>query len=69
MSGVDLNTIRELLGHSDFRTTQMYAHLSKDHRLRAVNLLNSKIETAFTPEIQTQAIQDAPIVSEPAICN
>ena len=37
MAGVDLNTIRELLGHEDISTTLIYAHLTHDHRKEAVS--------------------------------
>jgi len=36
MKGVDLYTVKELLGHSDIETTQIYAHLSKQHLQSAV---------------------------------
>ena len=39
MGGIDLNTIRELLGHSDFTTTLRYAHLADSHKADAVALL------------------------------
>lgn len=42
MAGVDLYTIKELLGHRDFATTQRYAHLAPEHKAAAVDVLVSK---------------------------
>ena len=39
MNGTALYTVSQLLGHSDARVTQIYAHLAPDHLQEAVNAI------------------------------
>lgn len=40
MAGIDLNTVRELMGHSDIKQTLRYAHLAPEHKAAAVAFLD-----------------------------
>lgn len=39
MKGVNLPTVKNLMGHPDIQTTMIYAHLAPDHLADAVNKL------------------------------
>ena len=51
MAGVDLPTVKELLGHRDISMTMRYTHLSSDHKQAAVGKLEqfaAKVPAIFT---------------------
>ena len=50
MSGADLKTMQELLGHRSITMTLRYAHFSPGHKRRAVERLCSGMDTIWTPE-------------------
>ena len=59
MSGVDLLTIGEILGHRDLRMTKRYAHIAPAHKLAAVALL----ETSFR---EPAHVTKTPVLAESA---
>jgi len=52
--GVDLETVRDLLGHSDIRTTQIYLHSDKRTKKKAVALLDA------APEHDQSPVEESP---------
>ena len=55
MSGVDLVTVKDLLGHASIRMTQRYAHLSPGHRQEAAEALGRRILPALPPASTSQS--------------
>jgi site-specific recombinase XerD len=45
MSGVDLRTVQEILGHASVTKTEKYSLLAPDHRMRAIGILDSACQT------------------------
>jgi integrase len=62
MAGVDLPTVKELLGHKDISMTMRYAHLSNTHKEAAVKKLE-KVPAILTTPSRSQD-QDLPQVLE-----
>ncbi|MBF0483372.1 MAG: site-specific integrase [Candidatus Omnitrophica bacterium] len=60
MAGIDLNTVRELLGHKDIKMTLRYAHLSCYHKTLAVNCLDqlngTKLAQTNAPDALSEMI-------------
>ncbi|MCX5867520.1 MAG: site-specific integrase [Proteobacteria bacterium] len=44
MEGIDLVTVKELLGHRSFNMTLRYSHLSPDHKKSAIERMSAKLE-------------------------
>lgn len=58
MSGVDLKIVWELLGHKSLEMTLRYAHLSPDHKKRAIDVLGKRIDTFGTPGMRSEKVDE-----------
>lgn len=52
MAGVDITTVKELLGHKTLTMTLRYAHLAPAHKMKAVEVLDIKTENTRTTIVQ-----------------
>jgi integrase len=48
MEGIDITTVKELLGHKTLTMTLRYAHLAPSHKVGAVDLLDSILSEKLT---------------------
>jgi integrase len=48
MSGAELNTVREILGHKSMQMTMRYAHLTADHKKQAVELISKRFDSVVS---------------------
>ena len=51
MAGIDLTTVKELLGPKDIKMTLRYSHLAPAHMKKAVNILDSKLKENSTVQL------------------
>ncbi len=56
MVGVDINTVRELLGHKDITATLYYSHLALRHKQHAGDILSKKMDTFGTLEAKSEIV-------------
>ncbi len=53
MAGIDITTVKELLGHKTLTMTLRYSHLSPSHKLRAVDVLDNALNNKSVDQIST----------------
>jgi len=56
MNGVDLSSVRDLMGHKDIMTTMTYAHLAPNHALAAAAKIPSMLKTEPTEPRDAQVL-------------
>ena len=63
MAGVDLPTVKELLGHRNITMTLRYTHLSSDHKRAAVKMLE-KVPSIFTTASASHSTKIAQVIDK-----
>jgi hypothetical protein len=57
MTGVDIRTVQELLGHKTIGMTVRYSHLAPKHTLAAVERLDAPIESPTDTTTDTRVFE------------
>lgn len=52
MAGVDLTTVKELLGHKHLTMTLRYSHLAPSHKVKAVHILDKALSEKSTAQLE-----------------
>jgi integrase len=55
MKGVDLTTVKELLGHKSIIMTMRYAHLAPEHKTKAVRVLDEVLKSSTNENFSSQS--------------
>ena len=55
MKGVDLTTVKELLGHKSIIMTMRYAHLAPEHKTKAVKVLDEVLKSSTNEKLSSQS--------------
>ena len=58
MLGIDLATVKDILGHRKIDMTLRYAHLAPVHKREAMEILGSRMDTFWTPEQSTEVAEN-----------
>ena len=56
MKGIDLTTVKELLGHKTIQMTLRYSHLSQGHKKKAVEIIGSLCDGDFLETLPVKAV-------------
>ncbi|MDD5008170.1 MAG: site-specific integrase [Syntrophorhabdaceae bacterium] len=65
MAGIDLNTVRDLMGHKSIEMTLRYAHLSPDHKKRAIEIFGRRMDTIWTPAAKVEVEEEKVFLHNP----
>ncbi len=57
MKGIDLTTVKELLGHKDIKMTLRYAHLAPTHIRKVVDVLDQERHISGIDDINRENME------------
>ena len=69
MNGVDLPTVKEILGHSEINMTMRYSHLAPAHKAKAVQQLGDVLEQIAQGPLAQPAETAAPNQTSPDLAH